>query len=55
MLLIEIYQAPGGEIAFRGDATGLVNRTQKQITKDVRKSVKKMFKYFPRSTATSEQ
>ena len=49
MLLIEIYKAPEAQIAFRGEATGLVNRTPKQITRDVRKSVKKMFKYYPRA------
>jgi hypothetical protein len=51
MLLIEIYEAPSETIAFRGEATGLVNRTPKEILKDVRKSIKKMFKYFPRSAA----
>lgn len=52
MLLIEIYQAPSEEIAFRGDATGLVNRTPKEMSKDVRKAIKKMFKYYPKAAPT---
>jgi len=51
VLMIEIHEVSTGRIAWRGEASGLVEGTTKQRMKRVRKVVQQMFKHFPKSAS----
>lgn len=48
VLIVEILEAESGQMVWRGEASGLTNYPLKKIEKIIVKSVKKMFKEFPR-------
>ena len=48
MLVIEVHEQKTGTLAWRGEATGLINFKPKQAKKKVRKIVKTMLKNFPK-------
>jgi hypothetical protein len=49
MLVIEIHDESTSALAWRGEATGLVNYDTKQLKKKARKVVKEMFMDFPKA------
>lgn len=51
VLMVEIHEATSGQIAWRGEANGLVEGSPKERMKLARKVIKRMFKHFPRSAA----
>jgi hypothetical protein len=48
VLIVEILETESGQVVWRGEASGLTEYPLKKIEKMIVKSVKKMFKEFPR-------
>jgi hypothetical protein len=48
VLIVEMYDGPSGKMAWRGEASGLVNYGPKKIPKVIRRTIKALFKPLPK-------